>query len=163
MNIKKIILELALLSVAAAVLAFTVNALSPKGIALVGDWNTKDGVVTAKAKNDVVIRDREIVVPQAKILFDQGVLFVDARSTDLYAAGHIKGAVSLPAEAFWDKIGAFKKEHPDSQLIVAYCSGRECTDSHDLAENLNNTGYPNVKVFVDGYPAWESEGLPVEK
>ncbi|MBW2337956.1 MAG: hypothetical protein JRF47_14580, partial [Deltaproteobacteria bacterium] len=33
--------------------AFAVNYFSPAGIALVGQWDTSQGVVTAKAKNNI--------------------------------------------------------------------------------------------------------------
>lgn len=159
---KKIVRELLILCGLAAVVAFTVNALSPRGIALFGDWDTKKGVVTAKTKNDAVDHAREIELPAARALHDQGALFVDARDPADYEAGHIKGAVSLPAREVWDRLADFQAAHPAQTPIVAYCSGRECSDSHDLARDLRDAGYLDVKVFVDGYPVWKGEGLPVE-
>lgn len=163
MALRKILPELALLCGLAVAAAFVVNALSPRGIALFGDWDTTKGVVTAKAKNDAVDHKREIELPEARALFDRGVLFVDARDFSDYEAGHIRGAVSLPAREIWERLGEFQAAHPARTPLVAYCSGRECSDSHDLARDLRDAGYEDVKVYVDGYPAWESEGLPIEK
>ncbi|OGJ94181.1 MAG: hypothetical protein A2487_07660 [Candidatus Raymondbacteria bacterium RifOxyC12_full_50_8] len=158
-NTSKGCIVIALIAIA---LAFIVNALSPRGIALVGQWDTAKGVISAKAKHDFINQAREIDLPKAQEYFNEGVLFVDARAAEDYAAGHIRGAISLPVDNFFSVFGPFRQAYPDSTLIVAYCSGRECPDSHELAENLENAGYVHVKVFIDGFPAWKSEGLPVE-
>jgi rhodanese-related sulfurtransferase len=57
---------------------------------------------------------------------------------------------------------AFSKKHPRDTHLVTYCSGRECDDSHHLAEMLTDFGYTKVQVFVDGFPAWKEKGYPVE-
>ena len=89
--------------------AFGFNYFSPNGIALVGQWDTSRGVVTAVKKNDVVMDEFEIGdITHAKSLYDSGhVLFVDARSIEAYTEGHIKGAVSLPIGQYDDQIDAF--------------------------------------------------------
>jgi rhodanese-related sulfurtransferase len=163
MAFKPIFREIALLSVAAIALAFIVNAISPRGIPLFGRWDVKAGRITAKPAPEAKQSWGEIEIGEAATLYNQGILFVDARSAADYAKGHIKGARSLPVEIFYEKIKAFKEEYPDTMAILTYCSGRECTDSHDLAENLIQSGYTNVRTFIDGYPLWESQGLPVEK
>jgi rhodanese-related sulfurtransferase len=146
------------------VAAFAVNYFSPAGIALVGQWDTSQGVVTAKAKNNIVIDGIEIgAVDQARELYDSGeYIFVDARSPEDYEEGHIKGAVSLPVGQFEEKIAAFMEHYPPEVSIVTYCSGRTCEDSHHLAEFLLEFGYDKVNVFIDGFPGWEAEGHPIE-
>jgi rhodanese-related sulfurtransferase len=121
-------------------------------------------VVTARAKNDIVIEGIEIEnVDQARKLYDSGkYIFVDARSVEDYEAGHISGAVSLPVGQFEENIAAFLERHPPEASIITYCSGRTCQDSHRLAENLLAFGYGNVNVFIDGFPGWEAEGHPIE-
>jgi rhodanese-related sulfurtransferase len=163
MAARRILKELILVTLVAASLAFIVNALSPRGIALFGEWDKEKGLVSAKPKSDSVGKKAEIETNEAIALYGQGVLFVDARSKEDFAQGHIKDAVSLSAENFEELIGPFSKQYPETAAIVAYCSGRECSDSHDLAESLMNAGYSNVRIFIDGYPAWEARGLPVEK
>jgi rhodanese-related sulfurtransferase len=146
------------------VAAFAVNYFSPAGIALVGQWDTSQGVVTAKAKNNIVSDGIEIgTIDQARELYDSGeYIFVDARSPEDYEEGHIKGAVSLPVGQFEEKIAAFMEHYPPEVSIVTYCSGRTCEDSHHLAEFLLEFGYDKVNVFIDGFPGWEAEGHPIE-
>ena len=159
-TIKEIIIILGM----ATVVALSVNYFSPDGIALVGRWDTSEGTVTARAKNELVIGGLEIrTVGLARKLFDFGeYIFVDARSAEDYQEGHIKGAVSLPVGQVDEKLSGFLVRYPPETSIITYCSGRTCQDSHRLAEVLMEMGYENIYVFIDGFPGWEAEGHPIE-
>jgi rhodanese-related sulfurtransferase len=160
----KTIQEISVLVGASIIAAFAVNYFSPAGIALVGQWDTAKGVITANEKNDIVLDDLEISdVALAKKLYDsQEFVFVDARSRDDYDEGHISGAVSLPVGQFDEKIEVFLEQYPPEKAIVTYCSGRTCEDSHKLAQLLLAFGYTEINVFIDGFPGWEAEGHPIE-
>ena len=160
----KTIQELSILVTTSIIAAIAVNYFSPAGIALVGQWDTAKGVITANEKSDIVLDDLEIGdVALAKKLYDsQRFVFVDARSRDDYDEGHIRGAVSLPVGQFDEKIEVFLKQHPPENAIVTYCSGRTCEDSHKLAQLLLAFGYTEINVFIDGFPGWEAEGHPIE-
>ena len=163
MPLNKITKELVTLVGIAVITAFITNAFSPKGIAFFGDWDTSQGVVTAKPKDEVVFHELEIGdIFTAKALYDRGAIFIDARVEEDYSAGRIKGAVSLPVWQFEELKQEFKDEFPTHMMIVTYCSGRECDDSHVLAQRLLDEGYTDVMVFIDGYPGWEEEGFPIE-
>jgi len=155
--------EVAILLSISMITALTINHFSPKGIALFGEWDTSKGVVTAKSKEDVVVRDLEIQdILVAKKMYDTGeYLFIDARDSMSYEEGHVKGAVSLPIAQFYDIVDVFISKHPSTTRLITYCSGRECDDSHKLAHYFSEEGY-HVNVFIDGYPAWEAEGYPIE-
>lgn len=146
--------------------AFGVNYWSPKGIALIGAWDPSKGAISARSKQESpLLHEQEIKdIQTVKKLYDEkSILFVDARSGEDYEEGHIKGAISLPINRFNEKMPEFIETYPVSQPIITYCSGRECDDSHYLAEKLMHMGYTDVKIFIDGYPGWEEEGYPVEK
>lgn len=164
MPYKNIAKELALILTLALITAFTVNFFSPRGIALFGEWDTSQGVISAKSKEDVIVRELEITdVLKAKEIFDSGkAVFVDARSRQQYKEGSIKGAVSMPLNEFDERIEQFLTKYPLSAFIVTYCSGRECEQGHVLGQYLIEEGYTNVKVFIDGFCGWEGEGYPVE-
>ena len=156
--------EIATLVAIALLLSFFGNTLSPKGIALVGEWDTRRGVVFAKAKDEVIFHDLEIQdLKVAKALFDiEGTVFVDARSEADYRAGHIQDAVSFPVNRFDEGIGDFWASHPMDTTLVIYCSGRLCSDSHHLAQRLLDAGYQKIRVFIDGYEVWENAGFPIK-
>ena len=165
MPYKDIAKELIILLGFAVIAAFTVNYVSPNGIALFGQWDTSQGVITAKPKNDPVTDSFEIKdANTAKKIYDAGkAVFVDARSYEAFIDGHIKDAVSIPTGQFVEFIDHFKTKYPSTTPVITYCSGRECNDSHELAQYLIGEGYENVKVFIDGYPEWERKGYPVEQ
>lgn len=92
-------------------------------------------------------------------------LWIDARDPELYEQGHIKGARLLhfyEQDAYIDQITA-EIEARQPLALVIYCKGKDCTDSHHLAEDLNRLGLAqNIFVYKDGYQDWEKAGLPVE-
>ncbi|MGD8961228.1 MAG: rhodanese-like domain-containing protein [Desulfobacterales bacterium] len=148
----------------AVTLALVVNQLSPSGIALVGQWDTAQGVITGNATDENESRIAEIdrVTDAAKIFYDDDTLFVDARSTEDYESGHIPGAVSFPVGQFDERIESFMNQYPLDQPIVTYCSGRTCEDSHQLARLLMEAGFSEVRIFIDGFPGWQVEGYPID-
>ena len=97
-------------------------------------------------------------------LHASGALFLDARRTSIYEAGHIAGARSF---SVWesdidDKVNALYTERPDQadqdKPIVIYCSGGACEDSHMLAQKLWGIQFNNVYVYKDGFPDWQNRG-----
>ena len=163
MVLRKTVKEIIILVGISVTLAMVVNFLSPKGIALIGQWDTSKGVITASPTGSEEGLQEIDSVARAKEIFDSGkVLFVDARSQNDYDNGHIPGAVPLPVGQFEERIESFLNRYPPEQPIITYCSGRTCEDSHDLAQFLSDVGFMNVRVFIDGFPGWEAEGYPIE-
>lgn len=156
--------ELTLFLIPILAIAFVANSLSPRGISLFGQWNTKAGVISANEKDKVVHQDIEIRdLDEVNELFDKGVLFADARIVEQYNEGHILGAAFLPIGDIDSHIDTFTANHPLSTPIITYCSGRECDDSHELAQYLIEKGFVNVRVFIDGFPLWKEAEFPVEE
>ena len=89
-------------------------------------------------------------------------VIVDARITELYAAGHLPNAVSLPLADVENSLDSFLSKYPGRSLII-YCSGYGCTDSFDLALLLLKKGYHDVMIYEGGYPEWRDAGQPVEE
>lgn len=160
---QKLVKHMLVLLTVAVSLALAVNRLSPHGIPLIGQWDTELGVVTADTAEAAFWMDFEISDPEvAKQVFDAGsALFVDVRSQDMYNAGHIPGAVSLPLGDFEQRMETFVADVSPTQPIVTYCSGRLCQDSHMAAQRLLERGFENVVVYIDGFPGWVDYGCPV--
>jgi rhodanese-related sulfurtransferase len=104
----------------------------------------------------------EITGADAALLHANGVLFLDARRTSVYEAGHIAGARSF---SVWesdidDKVNALFGERSEQveqdRPIVIYCSGGACEDSHMLSQKLWGIQFNNVYVYKDGFPDWEN-------
>lgn len=96
-----------------------------------------------------------------------GARFLDARRTADYRSGHIAGAWCAPV---WESdldahLTAFEAGSGASytDLLVLYCGGGDCQDSHLLAGRLLALGYRNLRIYRDGYPDWTAKERPVRK
>ena len=92
-----------------------------------------------------------------------GAMLLDARRSDVYAAGHLPGARSLPVweDGLPGKIAALQAAKADPLLpTVVYCAGGDCEDSHLLAQKLWMAGFKNLRVYAGGYPDWTAHGWP---
>lgn len=94
-------------------------------------------------------------------------LFLDARSTEEYSDGHVKGAINFFFEgddATFDKhLARFEELALDTTHLVTYCSGTECDASLMLARYLYyNLGYKNVSIYFGGWKFWNENALPIE-
>lgn len=102
-----------------------------------------------------------VLLDEVQQLIVSGALLVDARSPELYATGHIEGAVSLPLVEIDAGLPGFLEQVAKGRVLITYCSGFGCPDSFDLGERLLEAGYRDVRVFEGGFPEWRDAGLPV--
>ena len=98
-------------------------------------------------------------------LLFKDIVWVDVRNSDDYNKGHIKGALGIPLsdlEYNLDKISKDKE-------VVFYCEGTwdggKCDASMSAGRILIENGFKpgKIKVFEDGYGAWEDAGYPIKK
>lgn len=88
---------------------------------------------------------------------ERGADFVllDVRSPDLFAKGHIPGAINLPH----GKIIASKLAQWEAGTIfVTYCAGPHCNGAARGAVRLAELGRP-VKIMTGGITGWLDEGF----
>lgn len=93
----------------------------------------------------------------------RGAAFVDARSAEEYAEGHIPGALSLPFDDVYKKPELAKTFDEKGLPIIVYCGGGDCDLARTLAYALIEAGHKRVLVFKDGLPGWAAAGLAVAK
>ena len=108
-----------------------------------------------------VVSPVPVLLDEVRQLTASGALLVDARNPELYAMGHIEGAVSLPIVEIDDALPGFLDRVAKDRSIITYCSGFGCPDSFDLGIRLIEAGYRDVRVFEGGFPEWRDAGLPV--
>ena len=92
----------------------------------------------------------------AKRLRAGDIVVLDVRPAAEYAAGHIRGALSVPVT----ELGKRLKELPKNRRVVAYCRGPYCVYADDAVRTLRKRGYKAARL-QDGYPEWAAAGLPV--
>lgn len=89
--------------------------------------------------------------------FDRDVVdfvLLDVRSPELYAQGHVPGAVNLPHGRIVERNLA---EHPSDTVFVVYCAGPHCNGADKAAVRLARLGRP-VKKMIGGITGWLDEG-----
>jgi len=127
---------------------------------------TSTGAAAGAAANVPAIPDTreplEANYSVIKALHDaDAAVFLDARSAEEYAAGHIPGAISMPFDDVFKKPELAKNLDDKGKPIVTYCDGGDCELSKDLAFSLIDSGHKKVVFFKDGLPGWKSAGNPV--
>src|SRR5215470_2895347 len=88
-----------------------------------------------------------------------GFVVLDVRSPELFAAGHVPGAVSLPHRRIVERNVA---EHAPDTLFVVYCSGPHCNGADRAAIALARLGRP-VKKMIGWMTGWLAEGFEVAR
>ncbi len=135
------------------------NGLSSRGISLQTPTQTP---VSEAIHWQLHVLDLRVDLANAKRAFDsRSALFVDARSTRSYDAGHIPGAFHLPVSE-WERIEDLLGDRPRETPIITYCGGGSCQISIKLADRLiESHRFARVRAFYDGWAAWISAGYPV--
>jgi len=108
----------------------------------------------------IVARDDLEPVPAAELMerVKLGLVTVlDVRPPEEFAAGHLPGAVNVPA----DDLARRLKKLPKTREVIAYCRGPYCLLSVDAVALLRKKGY-KARRLEDGFPEWKAAGLPVE-
>jgi rhodanese-related sulfurtransferase len=86
-------------------------------------------------------------------------VLLDVRSHELYAQGHVPGAISLPHRKIIESALA---RYPNDTMFVVYCAGPHCNGAHRGAIRLAKLGRP-VKMMIGGITGWIDEGFALEK
>jgi rhodanese-related sulfurtransferase len=88
----------------------------------------------------------------------QDFVLLDVRGEELFARGHVGGAVNLPhsrinEESLW--------QYPGDTLFVVYCAGPHCNGADKAAIRLARLNRP-VKKMIGGVTGWLDEGFELE-
>jgi rhodanese-related sulfurtransferase len=94
-------------------------------------------------------------VHEAMQLPEPGFVVLDVRSPQLFAAGHIPGAVNLPHRRINERNLA---QYESEVLFVVYCAGPHCNGADKAAARLARLDRP-VKKMIGGVEGWKDEGF----
>jgi len=78
-----------------------------------------------------------------------GVVLVDVRPREEFAAGHIDGARSIPIDELEERLA----ELPPDGEVVAYCRGPFCAYAHEAVRTLQAAGR-RARRLEEGWPEW---------
>jgi len=84
-------------------------------------------------------------------------LVVDVRQPLEYASGHVPGALTIAAGDLPDRLADLPRHRPIAMICA---SGYRASVAASL---LRRAGFIDVIWVADGVPAWEGQGLPLER
>lgn len=106
---------------------------------------------------------RFITLAEAEDLFARaGAVFIDSRSREEFAAGHVPGALNIPLEESKQRLSGGDLPYPQERTLVVYCEGGDCQTSISLAKLIHDRGFRDTRIFRGGWTEWSAAGLPVE-
>ena len=82
-------------------------------------------------------------------------LLFDVRSPEMYAKGHLPGAINIMHGKMTKRR---MEEFPEGKLMVVYCAGPHCNGANKAAVRLAGYGIP-VKMMIGGITGWIDEGF----
>lgn len=104
---------------------------------------------------------RPVDTAEMRALVDTGShLILDARPRGSFAEAHIPGAMSLPIGDFEGTLPEVAPMLMSGMPMVLYCTGPLCDDALRLARRLEEAGFPDAAVYVEGMEGWTEEGAP---
>jgi rhodanese-related sulfurtransferase len=97
-------------------------------------------------------------------LLDTDTVFIDARISYDYEAGHLKGSVSIPIDVNdVEYRSATKRINKDSSIVV-YCQSAHCKFAERVAVKLASDGFSDISIFRGGWAEWVAKnGEPPKK
>ncbi|OGF48005.1 MAG: hypothetical protein A2452_04955 [Candidatus Firestonebacteria bacterium RIFOXYC2_FULL_39_67] len=166
-----IALNIVLCSIA---VGFLFNAINPFGLEIKKSTITqkiiiyKDGKIIDAEKNivnhDYTNELEYLDLRMAKLYYDEErAVFIDARTSDIYSYGHIRGAISLPVGSFEEQYKRSKVKIDKGFALIVYCSSSFCPLSERVAILLKLKGHKNIKVYSGGWGEWSEARYPTEK
>lgn len=88
-----------------------------------------------------------------------GDIFLDVRTIEEYAKGHIAGSIHLPVDMILDNAETVLKDK--GKTIYVYClSGSR---SAVATERLQKLGYENVFNMTGGLLGWRAKSYPMQQ
>jgi rhodanese-related sulfurtransferase len=152
----KTLWQIPAIALIAVILALTYNQLQTNSLPLVCDLKQPPG--NEKPDNISIIS-----IDKAAALFKtDNAFFLDARPADMYAKGHIKGALNLPWKNVEEQCFEVIDKIPPGKTIITYCDGPTCHLCDFLADFLKELGFDNVRALANGWSVWNQNNLPVE-
>ena len=97
------------------------------------------------------------------MFYAHAVVFLDARSPELYDEGHIQGALNLSWEDFDTRFAETLRDFPVETTFVTYCDGEGCGLSRELAMAMLERGYNEVRVLMNEWTLWQNKRLPAKE
>lgn len=119
-----------------------------------GFWHPRRPDWAALRAPDGGVRQVDLATARAEF---PGALWIDARETAAYEAGHVPEALSLNETAWEAGFGRLMEAWDGARSIVVYCGGESCHASETVARRLKRElGFEKIVVLRGGWDAWRA-------
>jgi len=107
--------------------------------------------------------NHDISTQELSALISEGtpLTLLEALPPEHYAREHLPGAKNLPLQGLEARVRELDLE--PNALLVTYCTGATCANSHIAGRKLEELGYRNVRVYTGGKQAWREAGFAFER
>ena len=86
---------------------------------------------------------------------------LEALPEKYYRHSHLPGAQLFPHDRARELAPQLLTDK--GAAIVVYCASATCLNSHQAAQTLNELGYTDVRVYVEGKADWQAAGFALER
>lgn len=152
----KVLWQIPAILLIAVFLGLGYNQLQSNNLPMMFDWSDEP------PDDQAVDNLSTITIDEAAALFKTNkAFFLDARPADIYAEGHIHGAINLPWQYVEEQCFEVIDQIPPDKTIITYCDGPTCHLGDFLADFLKDLGCEKVRVLENGWSVWKQNKLPV--
>jgi rhodanese-related sulfurtransferase len=139
----------------AVTLAMLANTVRPRALPLFAPPLWKQGVDASQPA---------VSIEEAERLFAyQRAVFIDARSPELYAVSHIRGARNIPEGSGENFLKGALADLPKDSMLIVYCDDETSAVSRSLSKALTIMNKArDVRVLLRGWDQWLANELPIE-
>ena len=92
-------------------------------------------------------------------LLGTDTVFIDARLSRDYEAGHLEGAISVPIDCNDIERREATLNIAKGAQIVMYCQSAGCRYAEIVAIKLKEDGFTNISIYKGGWADWEEKNL----
>ena len=96
---------------------------------------------------------------KVRTLLNTDTVFIDARYSSDYEAGHLEGAINVPVDA--NDVERYKvtENIAKDSHIVMYCQSSGCQYAEIIAIKLQEDGFTNISIYKGGWVDWTAKNI----
>jgi rhodanese-related sulfurtransferase len=98
----------------------------------------------------------KVTEKKVRKLLNTDTVFIDARFVWDFEAGHLEGAINIPANASDDERRKTMADIAKDARLVVYSQSAGCKFAEMVAIQLMSDGFSNVSIFRGGWSEWEA-------
>jgi len=133
-------------------------------ISFIFNFARKDGIpLLADAEAFRVQTNAEFVgIEDVYELFADGrAIFIDARASEIYALGHIEGAINAPPGG--PELAGLAWLADADTYVICYAAEKSQRQAGVAADKIIEMGCEEVFLLMGGFEAWGEQGFPVDR